>query len=178
LRFCRSLDGNQLSGSIPVNLGNLGNLQTLYVSTRIGLFTIVGIVGLWFCRDLSDNQLSDLIPIELANLGNLQDLYVLASENEGIIVDFVGLWFCRVLDHNQLNGPIPIELENLGNLRGLYVFANENLRGGCPLASLRGGRKPHPGPVEAHGAKYANGFSTKQSKQIPNEKWVERRWRV
>ena len=45
------LDGNQLSGSIPPDLGNLASLVTLY---------------------LYDNQLSGSIPPELGNLANLE----------------------------------------------------------------------------------------------------------
>ena len=53
------LDGNQLSGSIPSELGNLAYLQELW---------------------LHDNQLSGSIPSELGNLDNLEYLYHHAYE--------------------------------------------------------------------------------------------------
>jgi len=54
------LDGNQLT-SLPPELGNLANLQSL---------------------QLIDNQLSGFIPAFLSNLGNLSILYL--SENPGL----------------------------------------------------------------------------------------------
>ena len=69
---------NELTGSIPSELGNLTNLRFLY---------------------LYQNQLTGSIPSELGNLTNLQHLY---------------------LSLNQLTGSIPSELGNLTNL-GSYI---------------------------------------------------------
>ena len=85
------LYNNQLTGSIPTELGNLVNLQELY---------------------LYNNQLTGSIPTELGNLVNLQELY---------------------LYNNQLTGSIPTELGNLVNLQELYLYNNQ-LTGSIPAS--------------------------------------------
>ena len=82
---------NQLYGPIPPELGNLANLESL---------------------DLGYNNLTGPIPSELGNLANLEKLY---------------LW------KNQLYGPIPPELGNLANLESLDLGYN-NLTGPIPTA--------------------------------------------
>ena len=59
-----SLYDNQLSGSIPSELGNLANLDTL---------------------SLYDNQLSESIPSELGNLDNLEYLYLGGNQLSGCV---------------------------------------------------------------------------------------------
>ena len=87
-----SLDGNQLSGTIPAALGNrLANLKELH---------------------LGSNQLSGTIPAALGNLANLQYLF---------------------LHDNQLSGSIPTTLGNLANLRDLGLSDNQ-LSGSIPAA--------------------------------------------
>lgn len=77
------LDTNNLSGSIPIELGQLTNLQYLY---------------------LNGNQLTDTIPSELTQISNLLLLY---------------------LNGNQLTGKIPKGIENLTNLRWLDLAKNK-----------------------------------------------------
>ena len=102
-----NLDYNQLSGSIPAELGNLPNLQVL---------------------DLTNNQFSGSIPAELGNLTNLTYLYLGYNQLSGSIpVELGNLTNLEnlELDNNQLSGSIPVELGNLTNLQGLYLYSNQ-----------------------------------------------------
>ncbi len=101
------LGANQLNGTIPAELGNLANLE-----------------GLW----LYDNQLIGSIPTELGGLANLETLNLRTNQLNGPIpaqlgqlTNLEGLW----LYDNQLSGPIPTELSNLANLETLSLFGNQ-----------------------------------------------------
>ena len=89
---------NQLSGTIPGEIGNLTRLTELGLSGNqlsgiipgeIGNLTRLTILA------LGDNQLSGTIPGEIGNLTRLTELY---------------------LTSNQLSGTIPVEIWNLTNL--------------------------------------------------------------
>ena len=116
-----SLDGNQLSGSIPSELGNLANLERLSLSRNSlsgpippGLLNLTELKELY----LHTNQLSGSIPSELGNLANLERLS---------------------LSRNSLSGPIPPGLLNLTELKELYLHTNQ-LSGTIPssLSNLAG----------------------------------------
>ena len=97
------LDGKQLSGPIPSELGNLANLEFL---------------------SLRDKQLSGSIPSELANLDNLEWLILDSNQLSGPIPSELGnLDNLQALElhDNQLSGSIPSELANLDNLRALSL---------------------------------------------------------
>ena len=95
-----------LSGSIPVDIGNLNNLSRLYLQDNqlSGEIpeSIGNIYGLYILR-LSYNQLSGGIPISIGNLTNLGGLY---------------------LHHNQLSGEIHNSFQSLTNLDILYLDSN------------------------------------------------------
>ena len=107
------LRSNQLSGSIPDELGNMANLEYLY---------------------LMGNQLTGSIPVELGNLISLQYLYLSANQLTGNIpselgdlTNLIGLY----LYNNQLTGSIPAELGDLYNLQNLWL-SNNRLTGSIP----------------------------------------------
>lgn len=114
-----SLDTNKLSGNIPSVLGNLTNLEYLY---------------------LSGNALSGTIPPELGNLNKLLLLYIAGNQLTGNVpVSLGNLTSLRWLDlaENKLTGNIPSELELLSALEYLDLSINQ-LSGSLPteLADL------------------------------------------
>ena len=133
-----NLSQNTLSGEIPEELGNLANLQdlTLWVNTLSGEIPVeLGNLGNLLRLDLAQNTLSGEIPTELGNLGSLQTLYLGNNELSGEIpVELGNLGSLLRLDlaHNTLNGEIPTELGNLGSLQTLSLWGNE-LSGTIPV---------------------------------------------
>ena len=110
-----NLSSNQLNGPIPAELGNLANLQILW---------------------LQRNQLSGQIPAELGNLTSLQELSLHTNELSrtipaalGNLTSLQALW----LQRNELRGAIPAELGNLTNLQSLNLHTNQ-LGGSIPLS--------------------------------------------
>ena len=108
-----NLSENELSGSIPSELGNLSKLEWLVLSQNSLNGTIPS--ELSYLSKLSllsvySNQLSGSIPPELGNLTNLEGL------------SFSG---------NRLSGTVPPELGNLTKLSVLYLHSNQ-LSGSIP----------------------------------------------
>ena len=110
-----SLHRNGLSGEIPAELGDLANLQELY---------------------LYDNQLTGEIPAALGDLANLQELSLsrnmLTGEIPAELGGLANLQYLYLYD-NQLTGEIPAELGNLSNLQELWLYDN-TLSGVLPLS--------------------------------------------
>ena len=137
------LNDNQLSGTIPTQLGNLANLKELLLTRNQLTGTIpaelASLTGLEILA-LGGNQLTGTIPTWLGNLANLEELYLWENELTGTIPPELGSLSnleLLSLSSNQLTGEIPPELGNLANLEELYLWENE-LTGTIPpeLGSL------------------------------------------
>ena len=108
---------NQLSGSIPPQLGNLSQLNRLDLS-----------------GNNSGNRLSGNIPSQLGNLTQLQDLYLEGNQLSGNIPPELGKLkqlLDLYLNINQLSGSIPSQLGNLTQLEYLFLSDNQ-LSGSIP----------------------------------------------
>ena len=102
-----TLTSNHLTGSIPSELGQLRKLRILY---------------------LDINQLSGEIPREMSYLTNLTTLALYSNQLTGEIPPEFGN-LTELLDlylhRNQLVGVIPNQLADLENLKSLYLAGNE-----------------------------------------------------
>ena len=101
------LPWNNLTDSIPPELGNLNRLDVL---------------------SLYGNELTGQIPPELGKLTTVTELSLSSNKLEGPIPPEIGgmvsvdtMW----LSFNRLSGPIPAEFGNLVNLEQLALFENE-----------------------------------------------------
>ena len=105
------LVANELSGEIPIELGNLASLERLNLSNE----------------GSASNRLSGEIPSELGNLSELTWLGLGGNQFRGEIPAELGnlskLTVLR-LDNNRLSGDIPSELGKLGELEILYFYQN------------------------------------------------------
>ena len=104
---------NQLTGTVPPEIGNLKSLKSLY---------------------LDSNQLSGPLPAEIGNLDQLQILRLGNNQFNSIPAEFTNLDNLMYLElwGNQLSGEIPGEFGNFSHLLQLDLH-NNNFTGSIPL---------------------------------------------
>jgi M6 family metalloprotease-like protein/uncharacterized protein (TIGR02145 family) len=124
------MNQNNLTGSIPPEIGDLTGLTTLNLNRNQLTGNIPAAIGnlikLNYCV-LGENQLTGSIPPELFNMVNLEQLYLNNNHLSGTIPPGIGnLTHVSVLnvESNQLSGALPAELGNLINLFALYLDNN------------------------------------------------------
>lgn len=106
---------NNLVGNLPSALGNLTNLNTLW---------------------LPFNSLSGTIPASLGNLNNLESLSLYSNNLSGSIPSELGSLSNLImlqLGRNNLSGLVPSEIGNLTNLKSLILESN-SLTGSVPTS--------------------------------------------
>lgn len=132
-----SFGQNNLSGSIPPQLGNLSNLKNLSLVFNYLSGTLPPELGnLSNLRDINlrGNQLTGPIPGELGNLSQLKNLNLSDNQLSGSIpIQFMNLANLNTVDikYNKLSGSLPAELGNLTNLNILELCGNQ-LTGSIP----------------------------------------------
>jgi gliding motility-associated-like protein len=125
--------GNNLVGTVPAVIGNLQNIERLYLSNNQLKGNIPKALGkLTTLTDLFmyNNQLTGSIPAELNALYNLVNLDFYINQLSGPLPKELGLGSLYnlrgfYLSRNQLSGPIPKELNSLKELRQLYLGDNK-----------------------------------------------------
>ena len=122
---------NNVSGSIPPELGNLASLERMqfYANSLTGPIPpeLGGLANLTALH-LYGNDLSGPIPPELGNLGNLTRLWLGDNRLTGQVPSELGNLNgleTLYLNDNVLIGPIPPELGSLGNLTRLWLGGNQ-----------------------------------------------------
>ena len=116
------LSNNNLTGSIPAEIGKLSNLDVLLLQRNQLTGSIPAEIGnlselAWLF--LQVNQLSGSIPTEIGNLSNLAHLGLGGNQLTGSIPAEIGnLSRLQQLgfEYNELTGSVPAELGNLSNL--------------------------------------------------------------
>lgn len=126
-----NLNNNNISGTIPPEIGNLSALGSLAMDGAGLTGTLPpqlgNLLSLWYLGITSSN-ISGTIPPELGNLANLNYLYLYFNSNLGgsippelgNLTNLTALY----LSSNNLSGPVPPELGNLSSLTSLYLFDN------------------------------------------------------
>ena len=133
-----ALQVNKLTGSIPPELGNLANLESLLLSNNQltgEIPTELGNLSNLVVLSLFRNQLTGEIPTELGNLSNLVELLLFRNQLTGEIPPELGSLSnleALILSNNRLTGGIPAELGGLSDLKLLQLHNNQ-LTGEIPL---------------------------------------------
>lgn len=134
-----NLPSNNLTGSIPTEIGDLASLEWLNLSANALTGPIPPALGnlssLLFLQ-LQNNQLSGAIPSSLGNLTSLLTMALEQNQLSGSIpASLGGLTALQLLNlsGNQLSGAIPAALSGMTGLQQLYLYNNQ-LTGTVPLA--------------------------------------------
>ena len=131
--------GNNLSGAIPPEIGDLTSLSYLSLKGNNLSGAIPSEIGnltsLWYLS-LEGNNLSGAIPSEIGNLISLRELYLDFNALTGAIPSEIGNLVVLVglgLFNNNLDaGPIPVEFARLANLERLRIDIGQ-----CAPSGLR-----------------------------------------
>ena len=117
-----TLPSNNLSGSIPIEIGHLTNLNTFNLSNNgisgtlpphLGLITNLGVLN------LQNNEISGVIPKTIANNTSLTSINLSENQLEGQIPDTIANLTnlnSIILNNNNLTCHLPAEFATMSNL--------------------------------------------------------------
>lgn len=132
------LNGNNLNGNLPPEIGNLTDIHLLYlvgnqlsgnIPSTIGQLTSLQVFN------ALGNNFSGSIPTTMGNLGNLTELHLNANALSGAIPVQLGMCIALKnlnLSNNQLTGSIPPQLGSIPFLEVLNLSRNM-LSGNIPF---------------------------------------------
>ena len=125
------LNNNQLNGTIPSSIGQLTKITRLYLHNNQLSGAIPAEIGLLtqiLELFLYNNQLSGTIPASVGQLTQLQTLYLSVNQLSGAIPPQIGQLTkltSLYLNQNQFSGTIPAEIGQLTKLILLYLHTNQ-----------------------------------------------------
>lgn len=137
-----NLDGNKLTGPIPTQITNLTNLATLHMAENDFTGSIPANIGNLvnlYGLALSDNNLSGAIPASFSNMAALSLASLNNNQLSGSIPSNIGNLLSLTqlnLGNNNLSGTIPVSMGDLVNLTDLSL--NNNQLSGTIPASFDG----------------------------------------
>lgn len=132
-----NLQGNKLTGSIPKEIGKLTNLTSLNLlgnDLTGNIPSSIGNLANLQTLYIQENNFTGNIPTTIGNLSDLQILYLNNNRLTGNVPKEIGKLtklWLLKLENNLLTGTIPREIGKLSNLRGLYLHINQ-LEGSIP----------------------------------------------
>ena len=170
-----ALNDNNITGSIPESIGELKDLSFIWLSFNRLTGSIPESIGRltnlsYF--NLSDNQLSGSIPESIGNCDNIEIFTLSTNQLTGEIPKSIGnLKKLRSLslDYNQLSGQIPAELGCLENL--VFLGLNDNMLTGSIPESLGNLKKLEPCLLL-----YNNGLSGRVPESIMQAPYWSSHW--
>ncbi len=121
---------NELTGAVPHQLGNLENLDYLYLNENDLTGTIppeLGSLENLTALYLHSNHFSGTLPATFANLSQLRSLQVFGNELDGPVPSWIGNLTNLtdlLLDGNRFTGTIPPQIGNLTNLTAFGAGGN------------------------------------------------------
>ncbi|KAG5229772.1 LRR receptor serine/threonine-protein kinase [Salix suchowensis] len=122
---------NMLTGRLPDSIGKLSKLQKLYVYTNKisgNIPSSFGNLSRMLTLNLRDNFLEGTIPVSLENYSKLEGLDLSYNHLSGVIPEKlpgIDSLFRLFFASNNLTGPLPSQLGNAGNLNELDVSENK-----------------------------------------------------
>jgi Secretion system C-terminal sorting domain/Leucine Rich Repeat len=126
-----SLEGNNLSGSLPDSIGDLTGLGVINISINEISGEIPTSIGNWeelYHLELSNNKLSGTFPMELASCTKLNTVSAINNQFSGgfpeVLLKIPSLKVLRI-GGNPFGGEIPSAIDTLFNLEGLIIGASQ-----------------------------------------------------
>ena len=125
-----NLQGNQITGTIPLSISNLINLTALRLTDNklTGSLPNLGSMANIQTLDVANNQLSGNFPTELYNLYTLTFISLGINKFTGTISTQIGnltLLQYLFLGNCQFSGSIPAQIGNLNSLKYLWLGYNQ-----------------------------------------------------